>query len=87
MRRFYCYDRERGPDAHAREIVVSDVDLARMAEVMETERVGRDAIGSYVEVVDHVTQERVRVASHPCGAGCHCGMVVLPVEVETPVAS
>lgn len=103
MRRFYCYDREYGPDAHARTILVSDIDLKRMAEVMENERVGRNAIGSYVEVIDHDTQERVRVASHPCGTGCHCGMVVLPVasptdtrrqhgpaeraDMETPVAS
>lgn len=87
MRRFYCYDQERGLDPHAREILLSDEDTQRYFDVANRERVGRSAVGKYVEVIDHVTQERVKVATHPCGLGCHCGMVCLPVEAETPVAS
>jgi hypothetical protein len=77
----YCYDRERGEDPHARVIEISREDANRFDALRERERVGRRAIGRYVRVTDLVTTTPVEIASHPCAADCHCGVVVRDVPI------
>jgi hypothetical protein len=79
--RLYCYDGEVGDDPHAVQIELSPDDADRVRAEREAEpRPGRYALGVFVEVTDQQDGKRWKVASAPCGLGCHCAAVARPVE-------
>lgn len=62
-------------DPHAVVLELSPEDHRKFGDQRDRERVSRYEIGKYVSVTDTDTGERWRVASAPCGIGCHCAAV------------
>lgn len=71
----YCYDTESGGDPHAVEIALDSSDAERwgLAEA------GPQRGELWVQVADLRSGRRFFVASAPCGLGCHCAAVAVPL--------
>lgn len=87
MPKLYCYDGEanalaEGGDSHAIVLDVSPEDRHRLMMAEENFRRPNHWmwIGPYVTVTDIPTGESWRVASAPCGTGCHCAAVAVKVR-------
>lgn len=79
--KLYCFDREIGGDPHAVILDLSREDSEAFDRQKEDEYrdLGRYEVGRYIDVTDQSTGRRWRVASAPCGLGCHCAAVAQPV--------
>lgn len=66
------------------QLELSGEDAARYDSVSRTERVGRRTVGTFVLVTDRLTGRRFKLASAPCGLGCHCAAVAAPVQAGPP---
>jgi hypothetical protein len=72
----HCYDEKPEGDPHAIKIELdsSDADRFRLVEV------GPHRGELWVEVSDLRSGRRFFVASAPCGLGCHCAAVAVPIS-------
>lgn len=75
-------DRVRGGDPYAVCLELSHGDAQRVdAERNRQGKLKRHEIGPWVDVLDQASGELWRIASAPCGLGCHCASVAVKVEL------
>lgn len=76
----YCYDGPTGSDPHAIVLMLNREDRRRWDTTREAEwrSLSVYETGTFVEVTDQTTGKRWKVASAPCGLGCHCAAVAVP---------
>lgn len=78
----YCYDGLEGTDSHAVQIELSQTDIQFMNRIRERDEptLRTDHYGTFCNVTDQRTGVRYKVATAPCGLGCHCASVAVKVE-------
>lgn len=80
----YCYDGITGTDPHALQIELSQEDVQFISRIREVEepKLRPTHFGTFCNVTDQATGRRYKVATAPCGLGCHCASVAVRIEEE-----